>query len=353
DMLSREMNSELKEKDYTSTNTLLNQHQKLSGKVIEKTDDGLVVSGKNSSVYAIVSSPEVLKDIKIGDTVTIYAPIFISTIPGDPATAKYAIVQKENEENVLKKQYKMHTGSVINKTKETIQISSEGLTVTAVVSSEVLEDIQVGDTVTIYGASFMSNMASGELSAKAPIIEKLASKTMTPNTSVNKSKSISEVDKKEQNALDQHQKLSGKVIEKTEDGLVVSGKNSSVYAIVSSPEVLKDIKIGDTVTIYAPIFIGSIPGDPATAKYAIVQKENEENVLKKQYKMHTGIVINKTKETVQISSEGLTVTAVVSSEVLEDIQVGDTVTIYGASFMSNMASGELSAKAPIIEKLAK
>ncbi|PNK21840.1 S-layer protein, partial [Bacillus thuringiensis] len=202
--------------------------------------------------------------------------------------AKYAIVQKENEENVLKKQYKMHTGSVINKTKETIQISSEGLTVTAVVSSEVLEDIQVGDTVTIYGASFMSNMASGELSAKAPIIEKLASKTMTPNTSINKSKSISEVDKKEQNALDQHQKLSGKVIEKTEDGLVVSGKNSSVYAIVSSPGVLKDIKIGDTVTIYAPIFIGSIPGDPATAKYAIVQKENEENVLKKQYKMHTG-----------------------------------------------------------------
>ncbi|MCP1399175.1 S-layer homology domain-containing protein [Bacillus cereus] len=353
DMLSREMNSELKEKDYTSTNTLLNQHQKLSGKVIEKTEDGLVVSDETSSVYAIVSSPEVLKSIKIGDIVTIYAPIFIGSIPGDPATAKYAIVQKENEESVLKKQYKMRTGSVINKTKETVQISSEGLTVTAVVSSEVLEDIQVGDTVTIYGASFMSNMASGELSAKAPIIEKLASKTVTANTSVDKSKSISEVDKKEQNALDQHQKLSGKVIEKTEEGLVVSGKNSSVYAIVSSPGVLKSIKIGDTVTIYAPIFIGSIPGDPATAKYAIVQKENEENVLKKQYKMHTGSVINKTKETVQISSEGLTVTAVVSSEVLEDIQVGDTVTIYGASFMSNMASGELSAKAPIIEKLAK
>ncbi|MFP3670671.1 S-layer homology domain-containing protein, partial [Priestia sp. SIMBA_032] len=87
---------------------------------------------------------------------------------------------------------------------------------------------------------------------------------------------ISEVDKKEQNALAQHQKLSGKVIEKTEDGLVVSSKNSSVYAMVSSPEVLKNIQIGDTVTIYAPMFIGSIPGDPATAKYAIVQKENEE-----------------------------------------------------------------------------
>ncbi|MCU4991531.1 S-layer homology domain-containing protein [Bacillus cereus] len=174
DILSREMNSELKEKDYTNTNILLNQHQKRSGKVIEKTEEGLVVSDENSSVYAMVSSPEILRDIQIGDTVTIYAPMFISSIPGEPDTAKYAIVQKENEENVLKKQYKMHTGSVINKTKETVQISSEGLTVTAVVSSEVLEDIQVGDTVTIYGASFMSNMATGELSAKAPIIEKLA-----------------------------------------------------------------------------------------------------------------------------------------------------------------------------------
>ncbi|MGN4782631.1 S-layer homology domain-containing protein [Bacillus cereus group sp. MYBK217-2] len=353
DILSREMNSELKEKDYTNTNILLNQHQKRSGKVIEKTEEGLVVSDENSSVYAMVSSPEILRDIQIGDTVTIYAPMFIGSIPGDPATAKYAIVQKENEENVLKKQYEMHTGSIINKTKDTIEISSEGSTVSATVSSEVLQDINIGDTVTIYGASFMSNMATGKLSAKAPIIEKLTSKTATTNTSVDKSKSISEVDKKEQNALDQHQKLSGKVIEKTEDGLVVSGKNSSVYAMVSSPEVLKDIQIGDTVTIYAPMFIGSIPGEPDTAKYAIVQKENEENVLKKQYKMHTGSVINRTKETVQISSEGLTVTAVVSSEVLEDIQVGDTVTIYGASFMSNMATGELSAKAPIIEKLAK
>ncbi|MFN6590383.1 S-layer homology domain-containing protein [Bacillus sp. TD10] len=331
---------------------LLNQHKKRSGKVTAKTEKSLIISDGNISLDAMVSSPETLKDIQIGDTVTIYAPIFIDGLVfGQPDTAKYAIVQKENEENVLKKQYKMHTGNVINKSNDAIEIANEDSTVSAIVSPEILQDINIGDTITIYGAYFMNNMATGELSAKAPIIEKLASKTITPNTSVDKSKSISEVDKKEQNALDQHQKLSGKVIEKTEDGLVVSDKNSSVYAIVSSPKVLKDIQIGDTVTIYAPIFIGSIPGD--TAKYAIVQKENEENVLKKQYKMHTGNVINKSKDTVQISSEGLTVTAVVSSEVLEDIQVGDTVTIYGASFMSNMASGELSTKAPIIEKLAK
>ncbi|MGF9829300.1 S-layer homology domain-containing protein [Bacillus anthracis] len=333
---------------------LLNQHKKRSGKVTAKTEKSLIISDGNISLDAMVSSPETLKDIQIGDTVTIYAPIFIDGLVfGQPDTAKYAIVQKENEENVLKKQYKMHTGNVINKSNDAIEIANEDSTVSAIVSPEILQDINIGDTITIYGAYFMNNMATGELSAKAPIIEKLASKTITPNTSVDKSKSISEVDKKEQNALDQHQKLSGKVIEKTEDGLVVSDKNSSVYAIVSSPEVLKDIQIGDTVTIYAPIFIGSIPGDTATAKYAIVQKENEENVLKKQYKMHTGNVINKSKDTVQISSEGLTVTAVVSSELLEDIQVGDTVTIYGASFMSNMASGELSTKAPIIEKLAK
>ena len=102
DMISREMNSNLKEKDYTNTNPLLNQHQKRSGKVIEKTEEGLVVSGENSSVYAMVSSPEILRDIQIGDTVTIYAPMFIGSIPGDPDTAKYSIVQKENEENVLK-----------------------------------------------------------------------------------------------------------------------------------------------------------------------------------------------------------------------------------------------------------
>ena len=61
---------------------------------------------------------------------------------------------------------------------------------------EILQDINIGDTVSIYGAYFMNNMATGELSAKAPIIEKLASKTVTPNTGMNKSKSISEVDKK-------------------------------------------------------------------------------------------------------------------------------------------------------------
>ncbi|HDR3652604.1 TPA: S-layer homology domain-containing protein [Bacillus anthracis] len=365
DMLSREMNSELKEKDYTSTNTLLNQHQKLSGKVIEKTEDGLVVSGENSSVYAIVSSPEVLKDIKIGDTVTIYAPMFIGSIPGDPAIAKYAIIQKENEENVLKKQYKMHTGSVINKTKDTIEISSEGLTVSATVSSEVLQDINIGDTVTIYGASFMSNMATGELSAKAPIIEKLASKTVTLNTSVDNTTSVESKSpntntalsvhhEKEQALLNQHKKLSGKVTTKTENSLIISNGNSILDAMVASPEILKDIQIGDTVTIYAPIFIdGLVFGEPDTAKYAIAQKENEENVLKKQYTMHTGNVINKSKDTIEISSEGSTVSAIVSSEVLQDIKIGDTVTIYGASFMSNMATGELSAKAPIIEKLAR
>ena len=287
DMLSREMNSELKEKDYTSTNTLLNQHQKLSGKVIEKTEDGLVVSGENSSVYAIVSSPEVLKDIKIGDTVT------------------------------------------------------------------------------IYGASFMSNMATGELSAKAPIIEKLASKTVTLNTSVDNTTSVESKSpntntalsvhhEKEQALLNQHKKLSGKVTTKTENSLIISNGNSILDAMVASPEILKDIQIGDTVTIYAPIFIdGLVFGEPDTAKYAIAQKENEENVLKKQYKMHTGNVINKSKDTIEISSEGSTVSAIVSSEVLQDIKIGDTVTIYGASFMSNMATGELSAKAPIIEKLAR
>ncbi|MED2041047.1 S-layer homology domain-containing protein, partial [Bacillus wiedmannii] len=73
-------------------------------------------------------------------TVTIYTNGFIDSALGSPITAKYAIVQKENEENVLKKQYKMHTGSVISKSKETVKISSEGLTVSATVAPKVLED---------------------------------------------------------------------------------------------------------------------------------------------------------------------------------------------------------------------
>ncbi|RHW05401.1 S-layer protein, partial [Bacillus cereus] len=118
-----------------------------------------------------------------------------------------------------------------------------------------------------------------ELSAKAPIIEKLASKTVTPNTGMDKSKSISEVDKKEKALLNQHKKRSGKVTAKTEKSLIISDGNTSLDAMVSSPEILKDIQIGDTVTIYAPIFKdGLVFGQPDTANYAIVQKENEENV---------------------------------------------------------------------------
>ncbi|PFN23203.1 S-layer homology domain-containing protein [Bacillus cereus] len=337
---------------------LLNQHKKHSGKVTAKTEKSLIISDGNTSLDAIVSSPEILKDIQIGDTVTIYAPIFIDGLVfGQPDTAKYAIVQKENEENVLKKQYKMHTGNVINKSSDAIEISSEDSTVSAIVSPEILQDINIGDTVTIYGAYFMNNMATGELSAKAPIIEKLASKTVTPNTGMDKSKSISEVDKKEKALLNQHKKRSGKVTAKTEKSLIISDGNTSLDAMVSSPEILKDIQIGDSVTIYAPIFKdGLVFGQPDTANYAIVQKENEENVLKKQYKMHTGNVINKSNDAIEISnedSEDSTVSAIVSPEILQDINIGDTVTIYGAYFMNNMATGELSAKAPIVEKVEK
>ncbi|MGH1280445.1 S-layer homology domain-containing protein [Bacillus basilensis] len=335
--------------------TLLKQHKKRSGKVTAKTEKSLIISDGNTSLDAMVSSPEILKDIQIGDTVTIYTPIFIDGLVfGQPDTAKYAIVQKENEENVLEDQYQKHTGNVINKTNNSISISSEGSTVSAIVSPEILQDINIGDTVTIYGAYFMNNMATGELSAKAPIIEKLASKTVTPNTGMDKSKSISEVDKKEKALLKQHKKRSGKVTAKTEKSLIISDGNTSLDAMVSSPEILKDIQIGDTVTIYAPIFIdGLVFGQPDTAKYAIVQKENEENVLKKQYKMHTGNVINKSNDAIEISNEDSTVSAIISPEILQDINIGDTVTIYGTYFMNNMATGELSAKAPIVEKVEK
>jgi hypothetical protein len=67
----------------------------------------------------------------------------------------------------------MHTGNVINRSSDAIEISSEDSTISAIVSPEILQDINIGDTVTIYGAYFMNNMATGELSAKAPIVEKV------------------------------------------------------------------------------------------------------------------------------------------------------------------------------------
>ncbi|HDX9512384.1 TPA: S-layer homology domain-containing protein, partial [Bacillus cereus] len=174
------------------------------------------------------------------------------------------------------------------------------------------------------------------------------------NRSLTTETAVSTQNKKEQILLNQHQKHSGKVTAKTEKSLIISDGNTSLDAMVSSPEILKDIQIGDTVTIYAPIFIdGLVFGQPDTAKYAIVQKENEENVLKKQYKMHTGNVINKSNDAIEISNEDSTVSAIVSPEILQDINIGDTITIYGAYFMNNMATGELSAKAPIIEKMEK
>ncbi|ANV74429.1 hypothetical protein BCM43_28720 (plasmid) [Bacillus thuringiensis] len=174
------------------------------------------------------------------------------------------------------------------------------------------------------------------------------------NRSLTTETAVSTQNKKEQILLNQHKKHTGKVTAKTEKSLIISDGNTSLDAMVSSPEILKDIQIGDTVTIYAPIFIdGLVFGQPDTAKYAIVQKENEENVLKKQYKMHTGNVINKSNDAIEISNEDSTVSAIVSPEILQDINIGDTITIYGAYFMNNMATGELSAKAPIIEKMEK
>ncbi|WP_142919004.1 S-layer homology domain-containing protein, partial [Bacillus cereus] len=193
-----------------------------------------------------------------------------------------------------------------------------------------------------------TDMLSKEI--KVQLREKVSNKDMDVNSkevesismenrSLTTETAVSTQTNKEQTLLKQHKKRAGKVIKKTEAGLVVSGENSSVYAMVSSPEILKDIQVGDRVTIYAPIFIdGLVFGQPDTAKYAIVQKENEENVLKKQYKMHTGNVINKSNDAIEISNEDSTVSAIVSPEILQDINIGDTVTIYGAYFMNNMAT---------------
>ncbi|TKH32228.1 S-layer homology domain-containing protein, partial [Bacillus cereus] len=48
--------------------TLLNQHKKRSGKVTAKTEKSLIISDGDSSLDAMVSSTEILKNIQVGDT---------------------------------------------------------------------------------------------------------------------------------------------------------------------------------------------------------------------------------------------------------------------------------------------
>ena len=160
---------------------------------------------------------------------------------------------------------------------------------------------------------------------------------------------------KEQKLLAQLKKRSGTVTKKSEDSLEISSENQTIRAHVN-PKVLPNIQIGDTVNVYAqafemaPILLMDLPFE---ARNAIIQKGNEQNILENQYKKITGNVTGKSDNSILVSSNNITYEVETSTEVLQDIVIGDTVNVYAASFeFSPILLAGVPAKAisPIVEK---
>ncbi|WP_342720089.1 S-layer homology domain-containing protein (plasmid) [Bacillus paramycoides] len=160
---------------------------------------------------------------------------------------------------------------------------------------------------------------------------------------------------KEQKLLAQLKKRSGTVTKKSEDSLEISSENQTIRAHVN-PKVLPNIQIGDTVNVYAqafemaPILLMDLPFE---ARNAIIQKGNEQNILENQYKKITGNVTEKSDNSILVSSNNITYEVETSTEVLQDIVIGDTVNVYAASFEFSpilLAGVPVKAISPIVEK---
>ena len=160
---------------------------------------------------------------------------------------------------------------------------------------------------------------------------------------------------KEQSLLGQLKKRSGTVTKKSEDSLDISSENQTIRAHVN-PKVLPNIQIGDTVNVYAqafemaPILLKDLPFE---ARNAIIQKGNEQNILENQYKKITGNVTGKSDNSILVSSNNITYEVDTSTEVLQDIVIGDTVNVYAASFEFSpilLAGVPVKAISPIVEK---
>ncbi|PFP59877.1 cell wall hydrolase [Bacillus cereus] len=160
---------------------------------------------------------------------------------------------------------------------------------------------------------------------------------------------------KEQKLLAQLKKRSGTVTKKSEDSLEISSENQTIRAHVN-PKVLPNIQIGDTVNVYAqafemaPILLKDLPFE---ARNAIIQKGNEQNILDNQYKKIKGNVTGKSDNSILVSSNNITYEVETSTEVLQDITVGDTANVYASSFEHSpilLAGVPVKAISPIIEK---
>ena len=146
---------------------------------------------------------------------------------------------------------------MIKKDKESIIIQENDVTIKANIREKILENINVGDTVNVYAEDFMPSYLPGEnrpLIALSPIVQKVG-EPIDSN----------------------YKKFTGKVVKKTGGALKVSDGKNTVSAKINQ-EVSQNINIGDTVNVYATIFVFRTMGT-SFADGAVIEKFDAINTV--------------------------------------------------------------------------
>ncbi|PFV87182.1 cell wall hydrolase [Bacillus thuringiensis] len=165
-------------------------------------------------------------------------------------------VVNDNREEKILAQLEKRSGKVIKKSKDSVEISSENKTIRAHVNPKVITNINIGDTVNVYAKAFEIDpilLKDLPFEARNAIIQK----------------------GNEQNILEkQYEKITGDIVGKSENSILVSSNNITYVAEVS-PKLLQDIILGDTVNVYAASFERSpilLPNVPVDAISPIIEK---------------------------------------------------------------------------------
>ncbi|MEV2466587.1 hypothetical protein ABNC57_20720 [Paenibacillus larvae] len=178
--------------------------------------------------------------------------------------ASFSIQESTDKLQVLFEQQRgKHTGKVVGVYKDTdtirISLGSDTDTYLARVSPDITQNIKVGDPVHVYASNNIVGGA-GTYFFIDPFIEKIG----------------------EPKFLEKHYpKRTGEVIAKTGNRLTISQGEKEILAI--SSKIPDNIKVGDTVNLYAPKFVQSpIFNGPIFAEGAVIEKINGETRENKQ-----------------------------------------------------------------------
>ncbi|HDR6957878.1 TPA: hypothetical protein QCV97_005627 [Bacillus cereus] len=178
--------------------------------------------------------------------------------------------------------------------------------------------------------------------------------TITANAATSENISIST----EQNLLQQLNKYTGSVIEKHINNnrvfiLIKTPNGTKYFTETFQPELLKNINVGDTINIYGTSLGGTSVDPGLQILNPILQKNGDVNVLETQYMKRTGTVIEKGGKniTIQVGKNAIYNTNVLKPEVLDNINIGDTVNIHYSSGADVAINNMISIKSSIVEKI--